>query len=152
MADELISVGGSGSKKKLRDMADGSWAEIVAPAANTSAVLLASAVQAATISTPDQANLSARGVEIIFDITAVPTIVTVTLTVEAKDPASGKYYTLLAGAAEVAIATRVYRLYPGLTAVANATVSDVLPSKWRVTVTPSGAGNFTYSVGAHLLA
>ncbi len=118
---------------------------------NTIAEVLSSLVRGATNSSADQINYNARGLHVVFDITAVPGVQTVTLSIEGKDPVSGKYYTLLTGAAEVGVATRIYRLYPGLTAVANTTVSDILPRTWRVTVAHSGAGNFTYSVGASLV-
>ncbi len=118
---------------------------------NTGQTVLASAERAATNSSVDQVNYNARGLHVVFDITAVPGVQTVSLRIEGKDPVSGKYYTMLTGAAEIGVATRVYRIFPGLTAVVNATVNDILPRTWRATVTHSGAGNFTYSVGASLV-
>ncbi len=75
-----------------------------------------------------------------------------TLSVTGTDPASGASVTLLTGAAVTSISTNSYRIYPGLTAVANATASDVLPKTWKVTVTHGGSVASTYSVGACLLA
>lgn len=121
---------------------------------NTEETVLASAVRSATNNSADSINRNARGLYIVFDITAVPGVQTVTLTVTGKDPVSGKYITLLTGAAEVAVATKTYLVYPGAGAAANG-VNVVngfpLPRTWRVTITHSGAGNFTYSVGAMLI-
>ena len=118
---------------------------------NVEVTLLASAVRAATTSSADQINYNAKGVYIFFNITAVPGVDTVTLTITAKDPVAGTDEVLLTGAAEAAIASRCYLLYPGAGAAANGV--DVvnafpLPRTWRVTVTHSAATNFTYSVGA----
>jgi hypothetical protein len=113
--------------------------------------VLASAVRAATLNTEDLCNDYFRGVELVIDMTAVPGVDTVTFTIQAKDPTSGKYFTVLASAAIVATGTTVLRVYPGLTAAANAVVSDVLPRSWRVQATHSAGSNFTYSVGANYL-
>lgn len=129
----------------------GSGAGYVALSTNESDTLLPSAVRATTTNGSDQTNFHYKGLHVIFDITAVPGVDTVLLTIQGKDPVSGKYYTILAGAAEVGIATRVYKVCPGITAAANVSVSDLLPRDWRIIVTHSGAGNFTYSVGAQLV-
>ena len=109
---------------------------------------LASAVRAAATTSADQSNHSARGVMVVFDITAVPGTDTVTLTIQGKDPVSGKYFTLLAGASQAATATVVMRVFPGATAAANLAANDCLPATWRVSVAHSASSNFTYSVGA----
>lgn len=74
------------------------------------------------------------------------------VTIRGSDPASGKAITLLTSAAITTVSTNTYRLYPGLTAVANLTVSDVLPKTFGVRVTAGNASPTTYSVGALLLA
>jgi hypothetical protein len=110
--------------------------------------VLANIARTASLNAPDQRNQLQRGVIVVFDITAVPTVETVLLTIEGKDPISGQYYTILAGAAQVAVATLVMRVYPGLVAIANLTVNDILPDTWRPTVTHSAGGSFEYSVAA----
>lgn len=115
---------------------------------NNEVTVLASAARVSTTASPDQTNYNARGVILILDITAVPSIETVTLTIQGKDALSGKYYTLLAGAVQVAVATIAMRVYPGLIAVGNLTASDALPRTWRANVVHSASGSFTYSVGA----
>jgi len=118
---------------------------------NQDLVILASAVRAASANGADRTNGNARGIIIVIDVTLVPGVDTVTFTLQGKDPASGKYYTILASAALVGAGTVVLRVYPGLTAAANLVVSDLLPRTWRVITTHSAATNFTYSVGAILV-
>lgn len=113
--------------------------------------LLASAVQGATVTGQDRLNRNARGLILVFDQTVVPGVQTTTPKIQGKDPASGTYYDILVGAAQVGVVTVVLRIYPGLVAAANLVVNDILPRTWRVVVTHSGAGNFTYSVGGILL-
>jgi len=113
---------------------------------NSNQVMLTSAVRTATNSTPDQVNLGWRGAHVIMNVTAAPGVDSVTLTIQGKDPASGTYYTILAGLAETTTGIKVYKVYPGITASGNAAASDFLPSLWRVTITHSAGTNFTYSV------
>ncbi len=111
-------------------------------------VALPSAVRTATTVSQDFRNDNdARGIAVFLDLTAVPGTDTVTVTLQGKDPASGKYYTLLAGAAQVGVATVRMVLYPGIPAVANLAANDALPAVWRVSVAHSAASSFTYSVG-----
>jgi len=115
---------------------------------NRTDVVLPNTARIASLDAPDQRNKLQRGMILVFDITAVPGGDTVLLTIEGKDPISGEYYTILAGAAQVAQATLVMRVYPALVAIANLTANDILPDTWRPTVTHSGAGSFEYSVAA----
>lgn len=121
------------------------------PRNNVEATALASAARTATANSADITNHNARGVAIWFNITAVPTIETVTLSVSAKDPISGVYSTIFTGAAEAAAATRFYQIYPGVTETATVDAAIALPRTWRVTVTHSASGSFTYSVGYCLI-
>lgn len=98
----------------------------------------------------DLRNENMRGVHVVLDVT-VPGTGSVTLTIEGKDAVSGEYYTILAGAAVTTDSTNVYKVYPGLTAVLNATASDIIPHQWRVKVTHNNANAITYSVGASLV-
>lgn len=91
-------------------------------------------------------NLGARGVTVYVKTTAIGTG-SVTVTIQGKDKASGDYYTLLAGVAIVTNTTNRYTVYPGLTAAANVTASDVLPDVWRILVTANNANPVTATVG-----
>lgn len=117
---------------------------------NSRITVLASAVRAATINSEIFGNPSARGLHLTIDMTAVPGNDTVTPVIQGYDETSGKYYTILTGAAIVATGTTVLKVYPGLPGTANAIANDILPSSWRVTMTHSAVTNFTYSVGASL--
>jgi hypothetical protein len=93
-----------------------------------------------------------RGVILVIDVTAAPGAQNLVVTLEGVDPVSGKFWSILASAAITAISTTVLKVFPGLTASANAVANDVLPPAWHVKVTNSGAGSWTYTVAAHLLA
>lgn len=118
---------------------------------NVAGTALASATRTATVSSSDITNLGGRGVHVILDVTVDPSTASVVLTIEGKDPASGKYYTLLTSAAVNSVSTNIYKVYPGLTAASNLTVSDILPKTFRVTVTHADAESLTYSVGYSLV-
>lgn len=118
--------------------------------ANLGITLLASAARTATpINTADQVNLSWRGAHIIINVSAYTTG-TYTPTIQGKDPVTGNYYTLLAGAALSGTGTTIMRVYPGLTAAANVTANDFLPRTWRVTFMGSATPAMTFSVGGFL--
>lgn len=113
---------------------------------NVASALLPSASRTATISSIDQQNQFGRYVHVTVDTTVIGTG-SITMTIEGRDPASGKYYTILASAAIVTNVTTVYKVGPALTAAANAVANDILPTVWRVTVTANNANPATYSVG-----
>lgn len=83
---------------------------------------------------------------------------TLALSLEVRDPASGKFIPLTAFAVTKkakeleAGATLTYTLYPGAAETAALGGHEVmalgLPGKWRVKVTHSAGGSWTYTVGA----
>jgi hypothetical protein len=100
-----------------------------------------------------------RGVTLVLDITKAPNAnETLTLSIEARDPATGKYVTLTAFAASKkgeelqAGTTLAFTLYPAAAETSALAGHEVmalpLPTRWRATVTPSGAGAWTYSLGS----
>ena len=100
-----------------------------------------------------KARLPARtGIKVVVDITVnAGGLGATTVTIEGKDKASGKYYTLLASAALSAIATTVLTVFPKATAVANLTANDALPDVYRIRCT--GNGNpMTFTIGWSTLA
>jgi hypothetical protein len=115
--------------------------------ANCSGTIFASAARTATVNGDDILNDDARGVVVVIDCTAIAASPSVVFTIQGKDEVSGKYYTILASAAITGTGTTVLRVYPGLTASANVTVSDVLPHTWRVIATHGDADSITYTVG-----
>jgi|SRR5579885_2272026 len=118
---------------------------------NLDNITLVNASGATTTQTSaDQTNYNARGAVIVLNMTNVGTG-SVTLTIQGKDPVSGQYYTILAGAAVTTNSVNVYRAYPGLTASANAIANDILPRTWRVQATANNANAATYKVAAILI-
>lgn len=123
-------------------------------------VLLPSTARTATTSTSDVTLTGTRGVQLYIDFTATPNnSETATVSIEAKDPASGKYQAMTAFAALTAsglganptTATYLYTIYPGgaeTAATANHEVQALpLPQVWRVKVTHSSSGSWTYTLG-----
>lgn len=98
----------------------------------------------------DQTNADARGIKVFIVTTAIGTG-SITVAVQAKDPASGVYVTLLASAAIVTNITGTLTVYPGLPATANVSANDVLPRNWRISVTANNANPANYTVGASLI-
>lgn len=116
--------------------------------ANMSNISLINVTGATTTQTStDQKNYNGRGCIIVLNVTNAGTG-SITLTIQGKDRVSGAYYTILQGAAVTTNSTTVYRVYPGLTASANATANDLLPRDWNVVVTANNANPITYTVGA----
>ena len=86
---------------------------------------------------------------------------TLTVSLEARDPASGKHVPLTAfavtkKASELEAGTTLaYTIYPGAAETAALGSHEVmalaLPGKWRVKVTHSAGGKWTYTVGASAL-
>jgi hypothetical protein len=80
-------------------------------------------------------------------ITAAPSVIP---TVEAQDPLSQQWYTLLTGAAITATGLVVLRIYPGVASVANLSVPDFIPPIWRLSMTHGNSDSITYSASANL--
>lgn len=107
---------------------------------------LASATRSASSNGDDIKKIPGmRGVKVVLDITTVPGVDTVTMTIQGKDPVSGKYYTILASAALVAVATTVYTVFPGAPVSANVSANDTIPDIYRLIFTHSAGTNFVYS-------
>lgn len=75
----------------------------------------------------------------------------VTLTVNGYDPVGGATWAILTGVAVTTNTTNVYRIYPGLTAAANATVSDIIPATIQLVVTANNANPAVYSLTVNLV-
>lgn len=106
-----------------------------------------------TVNGTDQTNVNGRGVQVGIDITTLTgTGPTVTVTIEGKDAASGKYYTLLQSAALSATGFTLLTLYPGAPTTANVSSPQVLPSTWRVKAVVAGTTPAaTATIGASVI-
>lgn len=115
---------------------------------NVNGTALASAARTASVNSADLINHNGRGLHLVIDVTAITGAPSITVTIQGKDALSGKYYTILAGAAITAVGTTILRVYPGLLAAANLVANDVLPRSFRVSVVNANADSITYSVGS----
>ncbi len=102
-----------------------------------------------------QQNLNVSGVLITLDITEVADTPRITPSVQFKDPASGKYESLLTASSGVTgVGTHSYLIYPGA-GTASGDITQVaafpLPHVWRVSVAHMDTDAITYTVGASLL-
>lgn len=105
---------------------------------NLGAVVTLTAASASGVSA-DQVNGIGRGVTVGIDVSAISgTSASLTVTIQGKDPVSGNYYTVLAGAAITATGYTTLVVYPGTVAAANS-ISDLpLPQNWRVSYAIAG--------------
>lgn len=122
--------------------------------------LLKSEARDGTTTTLDQTSSGTqRGVMLVLDITEAPNVAeTLTVSIEARDPATNKYVVLTAFAASKKGdeledgATLAFTLLPGAAETAALAGHEVqalgLPSSWRAKVTHSGNGDWTYTLGA----
>lgn len=116
-----------------------------------SAVVFPSASRTTTQTSADLVNAGGSdALHVILDVT-VPGTGSVTLSINGKDPASGKYYALLTGAAVTTTTTNVYRVGLGITVAANSAANDMVPQTMQIVVTANNANPVTYSVGYNLL-
>lgn len=108
--------------------------------------LLPSAARTTTQTFDDLLAFNAKALEVILDLTAFTTAASLTVTIDLKDPNSGKYINILTGAAIVANGTQRLRISPHLAAVANQVANDHVPATFRITVTHGNANSHTYSL------
>lgn len=113
---------------------------------NFEETILVSAVRNANTNSADFTNHNGGDLVVFLNITAVTAAQTVQLFVDGRDPVSGGYLALGQLAATGAVG-----IVGGNLAVIF-TLSSMLPRTWRVRIVHSGAGNFTYSVGASIKA
>jgi len=103
------------------------------------------AASTATYTSSDITKTSEQQTHVIMVVSAVPGVVTLTMKIQGKD-AAGNYYDIIAGTASAATGTVVLKVGPGIATVANVAIGDMLPDVYRVVVTHSGAGSFTYGI------
>jgi hypothetical protein len=122
---------------------------------NQGLTLLSSAARTATTTSADQLNPSARGAQVVLNVTANASAAGIQLQIQGKDPVSGNYYNLTAAPTAVTgTGNFIYELYPGIGAASGDVTqrtSASLPSTFRVKITHGDASSVTYSVGASLI-
>ncbi len=102
-----------------------------------------------TVTSADILNTNGKGIQLVIDITVI-TAGTLTVTLQGKDIASGKYYTILVSAALAGVATTRLTVYPGIPVLANVTQNDVLPRTWRISAA-AVTGPITATIGASVI-
>lgn len=131
---------------------------------NTTLNALSSAARTATTASSNITNYNARGCIFWLDITATPNNAeTVSLQLQAMDPVTTKFVTMTFFTAIVAssigatstTATFMYTTYPGAAETVAVTNHEVhampVPRTFRVLMSHSGGGSWTYSVGYNLM-
>lgn len=119
------------------------------PYNNQEVTLLASAARTTTQTSADLINYNGKKLVVVLDMTVVGTG-SVTVSIDGKDTASGKYYNILTGAAITTNSTNRYRVGELLATVANSVAQDYLPRVFRIVVTANNANSATYSVGYNI--
>jgi hypothetical protein len=114
-----------------------------------SEALLASAARTTTQTSRDLRNPGFHWLDLVLDMTNVGTG-SVTLTINFKDPASGKYILLLSGAAVTTNVTNNYTIGPTVAAVANVSATRSLPDVLQIVVTANNSNSAVYSLGTVL--
>lgn len=94
---------------------------------------------AGSVSSGAHSNSHSRGVIVTIDVTAITgTGPSLTVTLSQIDPSSGKKIVILASAAISTVSTTQLKVYPGLTAAANAVVNGVLPPHFIIDAVVAG--------------
>lgn len=91
-----------------------------------------------------------KGGHFVINVTAIGAAPSITANIEAQDPLSQVWYALLTSAAITATGITVLKIYPGLTPIANAVASDIIPPIWRVRIVHGNSDSITYSMSANL--
>jgi hypothetical protein len=101
---------------------------------NAAVTVLASADRVADAYSTDQTNYNHRGIILFTNCSAIGDD-TYSLTVQGKDPLSGRYYTIATFSSIASTGLRIYEIHPeaaaasgGITAVAN----RFIPRTWRI--------------------
>lgn len=118
---------------------------------NVDVTLLASAARTTTQTSADIVTYNCQAVVFTLDVTAVPgSAPSLVVTINYKDPASGKYITLLTGVAVTAVGTTTYAVDPRLVAGTEPytkTVPAALGRTFQIVITAGNGNSATYSAG-----
>ena len=101
---------------------------------NIPSVIAVSSPASTASTSPVQNNPYGRGIKLQVNCSIYTSG---SFTVTLQGVINGVAYTILTSAALSAAAVTILTVYPGLTAVANVTATDVLPANWQVTITPT---------------
>ena len=113
--------------------------------------LYASAARTATPTAVVVNTARLKALRLVFDVTAVTSTPSCTITVDAVDSVSGKFVNLLTSTAIATVTTTTLTIGVGVTVAANLSASTFLGDFVRVTVTHGNANSITYTLTAHLI-
>lgn len=115
--------------------------------------ILASAARTATTTSADFTNYNSRGAFVVIDVTAVPGVETIQVELQAGNSIVTKYLPVITSATISATGTAWLLLYPTTMGAGsfNNYVNGTLPKTFRVKVTHSASGSFTYSITVLML-
>ena|SRR5258708_33467145 len=120
----------------------------ITPSFSAQDTILSLAARTTTTTTSDIVKSTEKGLHFILNVTVVPGVDTITPKIQGKD-SLGNYYDVLVGSAVSTTGITVLKLSPGIATVANGAAADILPDVYRVIITASGSGSFTYSLTAN---
>ena len=123
------------------------------PGYNSEVIVLTSAARAVAqaYDSAEYFNHSGQGILVIIKVSAVTASPSVVVTIQGKDPASGKFYTLATRTAIITTGTYQLKMYPHAVAVAGTVVRDFLPQQFKIVCTHGDTDSATYSVGMVLM-
>lgn len=131
---------------RLVDNGDGTYSLATTGASATGAALTSSA-RAATTNSADITNPGGDTLQVAVAATAFSLAFSIVPSIQAKDPTTGQYRTLLTGTTMTATGVTWMAVGPQLTASANNFAKDIVPSVFRVSVAHTGTNPVTYAVG-----
>ena len=113
-------------------------------------LIYASAARTATPTAVEVNTRRFRTVVVVLDATVHAVSAALTVTIDRKDNASGKYINMLTSASITTVSTNTIRVGIGLPATANVSANEPLSNVIRIGVTHGNANAVTYTVSAHL--
>lgn len=113
-------------------------------------VLYSSAARTATPTAVEINTRRFKSMVIVLDATAIVSTPSITIAIDRKDNASGKYINILTSAAIATVSTNTIRFGVGLPVTANVSANEPMPNVVRITVTHGNGNSITYSCTAHL--
>jgi len=113
-------------------------------------VIYASAARTATPTAVEVNTRRFRSLVLVLDATAITSTPSITVAINRKDNASGKYVNILTSAAIATVSTNTIRVGLGLPATANVSANEPLPNVVQIVVTHGNANSITYTLSAHL--
>lgn len=116
---------------------------------DTAGLVAISAAGTSTLTSADQTNFNGRGLQLGINVT-VATAVTLTVSIQGKDVASGTYYNILTSAALATTGFTNMTIYPGAGVTANVSSSMPLPRVWRISAAIVGT-SVTATIGASVI-